>query len=138
MRLKTSLILILLTLTTGVPSGCSAAANLHHEIWRHEVVSQDSDPISGEWDVSFYVHDTTTPATFKLKLDGDKVTGTAESAHTGPGTVSKGSWADNKLSFTLDFKNHESIAITGGLKDGRLTGEFRTEGFVAKWDAKKK
>jgi len=68
----------------------------------------------------------------------DKVTGTAESAHTGPGTVRDGSWANNKLSFTLDFKTHESIAITGTLKDGQLVGEFRTEGFVSNWEAKKK
>ena len=49
-----------------------------------------------------------------------------------------GSWAENKLSMTLDFAKHESIAVTGSLKDGRLAGEFRTEGFVAKWEAKKK
>jgi hypothetical protein len=138
MRLKTFVSLLLLALAAGVPSACSAAATLHNEIWRHEVLYKDSDPISGEWDVSFYVHGTTTPATFKLKLEGDKVTGTAESAHTGPGTVRDGSWTENKLSFTLDFKKHESIAITGSLKDGKLSGEFRTEGFVEKWEATKK
>jgi hypothetical protein len=109
------------------------AARVHHP-----ALKQDSDPISGEWEVSFFVQGTTTPATFKLKLDGDKVTGTAESAHTGPGTLRDGSWANNKLSFTLDFKAHESIAVTGSLKDGKLVGEFRTEGFVANWEAKRK
>lgn len=138
MRLKTFLSLILVALAAAIPLACSSAATLHNEIWRHEVWPKDADPISGEWEVSFYLQGTTTPATFKLKLDGDKVTGTAESAHTGSGTVRDGLWAENKLSFTLDFKSHESIVITGSLKDGKLAGEFRTEGFVEKWEAKKK
>jgi hypothetical protein len=87
MRLKTFVSLVLVALAAGVPLACSAAATLHNEISHPEVSRPDSDPISGEWDVSFYVHGTTTPATFKLKLDGDKVTGTAVSDHTGPGTV---------------------------------------------------
>ncbi len=98
----------------------------------------DADPISGEWDVSFYVQGSTYPATFKLKLDGNKVTGTAYSEHTGAGTLRDGSWAENKLSFTLDFAKHESIAITGHFENDKLVGEFTTEGFTAKWDAKKK
>jgi uncharacterized protein (DUF885 family) len=98
----------------------------------------ESDSFSGEWNVLFKVNDTVTPATFNLKLEGEKVTGTANSAHTGPGTVRNGSWADNKLNFTLDFKAHESIVITGTLKDGKLVGEFRTEGFVSTWEATKR
>lgn len=141
MYLKTTLGLLLLALTAGIHSVHavhSAAASLPNEFRGHEVLPQNSDPISGDWDVSFFVQGSTTPAIFKLKLDGDKVTGTAESHHTGPGTISKGSWSDNQLSFTLDFKSHESIVVTGALKDGKLSGEFRTEGFVAKWEAKKK
>ena len=138
MRLKTFVSLALVALAAGVPSACSAAATVHNEIFRNEVLQPDPDPISGEWDVTFHVQDTTTPATFNLKLDGHKVTGTAESAHTGPGTVRDGSWTENKLSFTLDFKKHESIVVTGSLKDGKLSGEFRTEGFVEKWEATKK
>jgi dipeptidyl aminopeptidase/acylaminoacyl peptidase len=38
-----------------------------------------ADPISGEWAVTFKVHSTTTPAQFKLKVDGERVTGTAYS-----------------------------------------------------------
>jgi hypothetical protein len=136
MHLRISLGLVLVMLA-GIPTAC-AAHNLHGHMFSHEVISQDSDPISGEWQVAFKVHDTTTPATFTLKLDGDKVTGTAYSQHTGEGTVRDGSWANNKLSFILDFKKHESIAITGTLKDGKLSGEFRTEGFVSNWDAMKK
>jgi hypothetical protein len=138
MRLKTFLSLLLLIPVAGFSVAGAAVTVLPNEISRHEVLSHDVDPISGDWDVSFYVHSTTTPAIFKLKLEGDKVTGTAESAHTGPGVLTKGLWTDNKLSFTLEFKNHESIDVNGTLKDGKLSGEFSTEGFVAKWEAKRK
>jgi len=96
------------------------------------------DPISGEWEGFFEIGDGSATVTFKLKLDGDKITGSAGSAHTGPGTISKGSWVDNKLIFTLNFAKHESIDVSGSLHDGQLSGEFRTEGMVGKWKAKKK
>ena len=96
------------------------------------------DQISGEWKVTFHVHERTTPGTFTLQLDGDKITGSAFSDHTGAGTVRDGKWTDGKFSFTLDFKKHESIAIKGELKDGKLSGEFSTEGFSDKWEAVKK
>lgn len=102
------------------------------------IASDNSDPISGEWIVAFFVHDTTTPATFNLKLAGTKVTGTVDSEHTGPGTVREGKWTDGKLTLIFDFKNHESIAVDGLMKDGKLAGEFHTEGFTAKWEAKRK
>lgn len=123
--------LVTLALTALMAGAFSISASTLNE-------KMDADAISGEWNVSFYVQGTTTPATFKLMLNGDKVTGTAESAHTGPGTIRDGSWKENKLSFTLDFAKHESIAITGHLEGDNLVGEFTTEGFTAKWDGKKK
>jgi len=129
MRLKIAVSLVVCLLTVGMFSTV-ATAPLREKT--------DADPISGEWDVSFYVHGNTYPATFKLKLDGNKVTGTAYSEHTGAGTLRDGSWAENKFSFTLDFAKHESIAITGHPEGDKLVGEFTTEGFTAKWDAKKK
>ncbi len=98
----------------------------------------DPDPISGEWDIMFKVQGMTVPAVFDLKLEGDKVTGTADSKHTGPGKVRDGSWKNDKLSFTLDFAKHESIAVTGTLKDGKLVGEFTTEGFTANLEGTRK
>ena len=121
MRLQTVLRFIVIALIAGVFSLPAVAQN----------EKMDNDPISGEWIVSFYVQGTTTPAKFTLKLAGAKVTGTAESAHTGPGTVRDGSWKENKLSFTLDFAKHESIAINGHLEGDKLAGEFTTEGFTA-------
>lgn len=128
MRLKIAVSLVVCLLTVGMFSTVSTTP-LHEKM--------DSDPISGDWDVSFYVQGKTYPATFKLKLDGNKVTGTAYSEHTGAGTLRDGSWAENKFSFTLDFAKHESIAITGHPEGDKLVGEFTTEGFTAKWDAKK-
>jgi|SRR5438132_7416644 len=138
MQLRSILSLVFLALTTTTPLACASVDALHREVFRHEAAKKDSDPISGDWNVSFHVRNTTAPATFKLKLEGNKVTGTAYSDHTGQGTVRDGSWINNKLSFTLDFKTHESIAVTGALKDGALAGEFTTEGFTEKWEAKRK
>jgi hypothetical protein len=129
MRLKIAVSLVVCLLMAGMFSAVLTAP-LHEKM--------DGDPISGEWDVSFYVQGKTYPATFNLKLDGNKVTGTAYSEHTGAGTLRDGSWAENKFSFTLDFAKHESIAIAGHLEGDKLVGEFTTEGFTAKWDAKKK
>jgi len=144
MRFKTPTVLAAMIFVTILLTACSAIAKHHAAFVGNErttsapIASDDSDPISGEWNVSFFVHDTTTPATFDLKLAGTKVTGTVYSEHTGPGTVREGKWTDGKLTLIFDFKNHESIAVDGAIKDGKLAGEFHTEGFTAKWEAKKK
>jgi len=130
MRLRRLMSLVAIAV---MASACSSVTALHHKMMKDK-----TDPISGEWDVLFTLQGTTVPGKFKLKLDGDKVTGTAESEHTGPGTLSKGTWVDHKISFTLDFAAHDSIAVTGTMKDGKLVGEFRTEGMQGSWEAKKK
>lgn len=105
---------------------------------RPQPVLPPADLISGEWDVAFEVDNQTVHGTFILMLDGNQVTGAVYTQHTGPGTLSNGTWTDNKLSFTLVFAKHESIAVTGTAKDGKLSGEFRTEGMVGKWEAARK
>lgn len=130
--------LLLMVMLVPVLAACSIAA-MHHNLAAASIAqSEASDPISGEWDVSFFVEKNVTPAVFTFKLDGDKVSGTANSQHTGLGKLRDGKWSDNKLSFTLDFASHESIVVTGALKDGHLAGEFRTEGFTSTWEAKRK
>ncbi len=94
-----------------------------------------TDPISGSWDVMFLVEGHPTAATMELKLEGHTVTGKISSVHTGAGKVTDGSWRDDTLAFTAAFEGHESIALTGSLQDGKLVGEFRTEGFTARWEA---
>ena len=91
MRSKTISVLTVAALMTVLVSACSAIAK-HHATFtgkndRTQPASRADDPISGEWIVSFFVHDSTTPGTFTLKLDGTKVTGKAYSDHTGEGTV---------------------------------------------------
>jgi len=145
MKSKTISVLTATALLTILFTACSAIARHHSALMGNEpappgsVAKDNSDPISGEWNVSFLVpgHEK-TPATFTFKLDGQTVTGTAYSDHTGAGTIRDGRWADGKLSFVLDFKKHESISVKGGLQDGKLAGDFTTEGFTAKWEAVKK
>lgn len=120
-------------------SGCSAVRAHHQALFGHSHhAARNQDSISGEWNVTFYVHENKTPASFTFKVDGTTVTGTAYSDHTGPGTIRDGKFADGKLNFTLDFKKHESIVVNGVFKDGKLSGEFSTEGFTDKWEATKK
>src|SRR5258708_8023935 len=122
-----------LALAVALVSACSAFARHHNEFMSSKQpvleVTDDSDPISGEWNVSFFVpgHGT-TPALFILKLDGEKVTGAAYSDHTGAGTIREGKWADGKLSFVLDFKKHESTAVKGSCHDAKLAVQFTTQG----------
>jgi len=97
------------------------------------------DPLSGTWDVTFHIRDMTTAATFSFTVEGETLAGTAYSDHTGPGKIREGgSFRDNALAFTLDFRAHESIDVTGTLENGKLAGEFRTEGMVGHWDAAKR
>ena len=139
MQLRITSTLALLTILLVAASACSAIARHHEHLASSLVATEDSDdPISGEWNVSFFVNGQTTPATFNLKLEGNKITGTVYSEHTGPGTIRDGSWDNGKLSFTLDFKKHDSVVITGSLQEAKLVGEFTTEGFTSNWEAKKK
>ena len=97
-----------------------------------------ADPISGHWEVTYTVAGTAIVGSMDLKLEGDKIAGKSFTEHTGPGTLSKGVWSNPQLSFTMDFEKHQSIAVTGELKDAKLSGEFRTEGMVGAWEAVKK
>jgi hypothetical protein len=94
------------------------------------------DPISGEWDAAADANGTQFPFTLKLKLEGDKVTGSSDSSQ-GTATL-KGTFSANKLSFTLDTGNG-LITMTGTVKDGKVAGDFDFAGqMTGKWEAKKK
>jgi hypothetical protein len=96
-----------------------------------------ADPVSGEWDATADAQGTTIPFTLKLKLDGDKVTGSSESPQ-GSAPISKGSFVANKLTFSLDTPQG-TIVLTGMIKDGKIDGEFDFAGqATGKWGAKKK
>ncbi len=95
------------------------------------------DPVTGDWDATVDVQGQEFPFTLKLKLDGEKVTGSSESAQ-GSAPLSNGSFKAGKLSFTLDTPNG-AVTMSGLVKDGTLTGDFDFAGqFQGKWAAKKK
>src|SRR5678815_2587474 len=108
MKVGKVLVLGVISILGAAAIGCSAIASHHDAAVRWHSKSQDkSDPISGDWAGVFQIRGSTTPVALKLKLDGEKVTGTCESGHTGAGTVTKGAWVGENLSFTLEFATHE-------------------------------
>ena len=99
--------------------------------------SAAGDPISGEWDASADAQGTAIPFTLKLKLEGDKVTGSSDSAQ-GSAPLSKGTFVAGKISFSLETPNG-AIGMTGTVKDGKIVGDFDFAGqMTGKWEAKKK
>jgi hypothetical protein len=96
-----------------------------------------ADPISGRWEGKFDAMGQLVPFTMTLKLTGDTVTGTLESEHTGHGEAKDGKWKDGTMTMTMVFEQHQSIVFSGKPTDDGLAGEFKTEGFSAKWTATK-
>ena len=81
------------------------------------------------------VQGQTVPGTLVLAVEGETLTGTVETQHTGPGKLQDGKFAASKLSATCVFDRHESIALMGELQGEKLVGTFRTEGREGKWEA---
>lgn len=100
------------------------------------------DPVTGEWDASFHSKENSDVSfTLKLKLDGDKVTGSTESSH-GTFPISEGTFVGNKLTLKVDSSNG-LVVLTGMVKNGKIEGEFDFTDKKAskrkdKWTAKKK
>jgi hypothetical protein len=127
------LVVASLALASAAPLLLNATAQPHMQENRAA-----ADTISGEWNIDFHLMGTTAPGTMTLKLEGEKISGTVHSEHTGSGTLSNGSFAEGKMNCRMNFTSHESIDVTGTLKDGKLTGEFRTEGMQGTWEATRK
>jgi hypothetical protein len=95
--------------------------------------------IAGDWVIHFQAEGQSVSGKLHLEVDGDRLTGTIETAHTGPGTIQNGKWNDDRLAATLAFERHEAIALEGGLKpDGTLVGDYRTEGRKETWHAERR
>jgi len=115
-------------------SGAAAAAEPKKEEMKP---APAGDAVTGEWDASADAQGTAIQFTLKLKLEGDKVTGSSESAQ-GSLPISKGTFVANKLTFSLDTPNG-AIVLNGMVKDGKIVGEFDFAGqMTGKWEAKKK
>ena len=93
------------------------------------------DSINGAWTVTFLVQGQTVSGQMTFQAHGEKLGGSVETNHTGKGTLNGGAWSHNKLSGIYTFEGHESIAIAGELREGKLAGVFRTEGMDGKWEA---
>jgi len=121
--------------------GVFSMAVIHHtgkSSAKTVTISHDPDGITGEWDASLEAFGTITKVRVVLDCDDNKLSGTAESGHTGAGTISEGSCQDGKINFVAKFAKHESVSFKGEVKDGKLIGEYATEGRVSKWEAVKK
>ena len=127
MRLRASLILVAIALLAVVTSASSTAP------WQ---AKPKADPISGEWEAVIKGPDNSRQITLRLKLEGENVMGTSESSHLGNGTISNGSWANNKLKITV-ATNHAALELTGTLQNGKLTGDWDAGHMRGKCEAKK-
>jgi hypothetical protein len=128
MRLRTSVILVALTVF-AVASTASATMS-----WRPK--QPKTDAISGAWDAVLINDDNNVQVTLTLKLEGNKVTGSFESSHLGSGAIKNGSWANNKLTITMET-SHAPLTLTGDLQNGKLVGEWDAGHMQGKWEAKR-
>jgi hypothetical protein len=95
--------------------------------------------IDGDWIITFQAQGRGVSGNLYFKADGERLTGTVETAHTGPGTIQNGKWSQQRISATLVFEKHEAVVLEGELKvDGTLTGNYQTEGRTDKWQAERK
>jgi hypothetical protein len=95
--------------------------------------------ITGDWIIHFQVGHQTVSGNLHFQADGERLTGTVETEHTGPGTIQNGKWSNRKFDATLVFKKHESIVLQGELKDnGTVAGNYTTEGRTETWQAERK
>lgn len=96
-----------------------------------------ADPISGQWGASFeFSGGSSFTRTLKLKLAGKKVSGTADSSHSGADTIT-GTWEAGELNIAIEGERG-TMALTGKLKDGKLIGDWDVGHAKGKWEAKKK
>src|SRR5690242_13295000 len=100
--------------------------------------SPTADSVAGDWTVTFQAMGRPVSGKLHLEVNGESVSGTIETAHTGPGKVQDGKWANGKLKTTLVFEHHESIVFEGERKsDGTLSGQYQTEGRTETWHAER-
>jgi hypothetical protein len=108
----------------------------HHAPPATPIAAEQS--IIGDWVIHFQAGHESVSGSLHLQANGQQLTGTIETGHTGPGTVENGKWSNPKLEATLVFKKHESVVLKGELKsDGTLTGNYTTEGRTETWQAER-
>ncbi len=114
---------------------CSALA-LPYIVFGQQSASPTEPSVDGDWVITFQAQGQSVSGNLHFTADGARLTGTVETAHTGPGTVQNGTWSQQKISATLVFEKHEAVLLEGELKsDGTLAGDYHTEGRTEKWQA---
>src|SRR5215469_3244164 len=95
--------------------------------------------IAGDWVIHFQAGHQSVSGSLQLQANGERLAGTIETNHTGPGTVENGKCSSQKLDATLVFKKHESVVLEGESKgNGTLAGNYTTEGRTETWQAERK
>lgn len=113
----------------AVALGAAAAAS--------EVESRAADPISGEWQAAFELAGGSPfTRTLKLTLEGTRVSGSAGSSRGDDGTIT-GSWEAGELNLAIESERG-TMALSGALKQGRLTGDWDVGHARGSWTAKKR
>ncbi|HEY7546408.1 MAG TPA: hypothetical protein VID27_16080 [Blastocatellia bacterium] len=125
-------------LTVLVIAFVTVASSVFSATSGRELSQNKPDPISGEWKGSFELQSggDSFAITLKMKLNGDRVTGTSDSDHGGAGTIT-GSWKSGELNIAIET-DHGTLALTGALKDGRLFGDWDAGHAQGRWEARKK
>ena len=117
---------------------CSALA-LPCVVFGQPSPSPNGPSIDGDWVITFQAQGQSVSGNLHFKTDGERVTGTVETAHTGPGTVQNGKWSKQKITVTFVFEKHEDVSLEGHLNaDGTLAGDYHTEGRTENWQAERK
>lgn len=95
--------------------------------------------VTGDWVIHLQAGKQSVSGNLHLQIEGEQLTGTIETAHTGPGTIQGGKWSSQKLNATCVFAKHENVILEGALKsDGTLAGSYSTEGRTEPWHAERK
>ena len=102
------------------------------------------DP-TGTWKFTAMLGKKSTDATLKLKLDGDKLTGTVGLAEgRGDTAISDGTFKDDKVSFTVTrelkgqkFTQKYSGTVSGDTIKGKIESERDGKSRSADWEAKR-
>jgi hypothetical protein len=103
------------------------------------------DP-TGTWKFTAMLGKKSTDATLKLKLEGDKLTGTVGLAEGGRGetAISDGTFKDDKVSFTVTrelkgekFTQKYSGTVSGDTIKGKIDSERGGKSRSSDWEAKR-
>jgi len=103
-----------------------------------------ADDPTGTWKWETNFNGKTRENTLKLKLDGDKLTGTMLGRDNQETPIENASYKDGKISFTItrEFNNNKITSkyngtLSGDTIKGKTETDFNGQNRMADWDAKR-